>query len=169
MSNPDNNRVKQHSQSRKRNRNNKRNRSSTNSDLDRDIQRKRIDDKNIFDYLDTFETPPSPRVCLVKRNEVPKQSCSDDPNDTNMSIDIFIQNSKTQFDKIFERLDALENKIAYLDHKYNHLDQENDLNKGVQSSLKDSFEKCLKEVGNLRTNIQHHDMTPSRFSHARTV
>ena len=74
-------------------------------------------------------------MCLVKRNEVPKQSCSDDPNDTNMSIDIFIQNSKTQFDKIFERLDALENKIAYLDHKYNHLDQESDLNKGVHAVI----------------------------------
>ena len=39
----------------------------------------------------------------------------------------------------------------------------------MQSSLKDSFEKGLKEVGNLRTNIQYHDTTPSRFSHTRTV
>ena len=42
-----------------------------------------------------------------------------------------MQNSKTQFDKIFEKLAALQNKIAYLDHKYNYLDQEIDLNKGV--------------------------------------
>ena len=64
-----------------------------------------------------------------------------------MYIYIFIQNSKQkQFDKIFERLYSLENRIAYQDHKYSHLEHESDLNKGVQLSLKNaSFKKYFMQ------------------------
>ena len=89
---------------------------------------------------------------------------------SNITIDIFMQNTKTQFELLFERLDSINSKITYLDHKFDRLDQDSTIHKSVQSSIKETFDKCVNDVSSLKEQFHLHDnITPTIFPHNRTV
>ena len=64
-----------------------------------------------------------------------------------------MQNTKTQFELLFERLDSINSKITYLDHKFDRLDQDSTIHKSVQSSIKETFDKCVHDVSSLNNSI----------------
>ena len=141
MSNPDNYRVKQRRKSGKNK--NKRYLSSTSSE---EINHKRINSENIFEYFDTFKTlSPRSSVKMIER-----PSTSGDPSDMNISLQTFMQNTNTKIDMLSQRIDALNSKHVYIEHKLTLLESDNELSKGVHTSLRETLDNCTKELSDLK-------------------
>ena len=97
---------------------------------------------NIFKYLDTVKT--TWLGMSVKMIERP--STSGDPSYINVSLQTFMQNTST-------KMYAL-NSILYIEHKLTLLESDNELSKGVHTSLIKTFDKCTQELSDLKVVLK---------------